>query len=164
MAASARLPLIGQGVDQGNQRRLTNIGHQGQLIDHIGQAVGLMPTHTVEKIQPGIRVILKVAFGEALPEHLRGQLGGDVGLVVAEYPVDFLAPCLGDVLDGLAYLPFPGLAGEDARHARIGGKQRPGVGFTDHVLHTHIWVLVSEQVEDLLVQVGFGIALAQLAE
>ncbi|KPX23790.1 hypothetical protein ALO72_200031 [Pseudomonas syringae pv. delphinii] len=162
--ANTGLPLIGQRVHQGNQWRLAYIGHQRQLVDHLGQTAGLMPAQFIEKAQPGRGVVLKVTLGEVFLERLRAQLGGDVGRVVTEYPVDFLAARLSDVINGLAHLAFPGLAGEHPRHAGLGGEQRQGIGGADHVVQVQRRVLMGCRVEDLLVQRRLSIALAHLGE
>ncbi len=45
-------PLHAQGVHQRHQRRLAHIGHQGQLVDSIGEGRRALPAQTVEEIQP----------------------------------------------------------------------------------------------------------------
>ncbi|MND87738.1 hypothetical protein D3C80_797460 [compost metagenome] len=118
----------------------------------------------VEEVQPGAGVVLKIALGQASPELGRAQRAGEVGGAVAEHPVDFFATRLGDGVDGLAYLAFPGLTGEHARHAGLAGEQRLGLGVADHLGKIQRRVVVAHAVEHLAVQAGFGIALAQLAE
>ncbi|MCY1408442.1 hypothetical protein D9M71_237620 [compost metagenome] len=95
---------------------------------------------------------------------LRAQVGGEAGGVVAEHPVDLLAAGLGDGGDGRPHLTFPGLAGEHAGHFGLGGKQRRGVGVADHLLQIQRRGVIGRAVEHGLVQAGFAIALAQLAE
>ncbi|MNO90584.1 hypothetical protein D3C76_821080 [compost metagenome] len=164
LGPSAGLPLISQSVHQGDQRRLAHVAHQGQLVDHLAQAVGRLPAQAVEELQPGAGVVLEVAPGQAFAQHVRGQFGGDVAGLVAEHPVDFLAPRLGDGVDGRAHLALPGLAGEHPRHAGRADEQRPRLGVADHLLQVQRWVMVGGFIEDGFIQAGFGIALAQLAE
>ncbi|MNX77301.1 hypothetical protein D3C86_1088390 [compost metagenome] len=50
LATETGLPLIGQGVHQGDQRRLAHVAHQRQLVDHLTEAAGRLPAQTVEEI------------------------------------------------------------------------------------------------------------------
>ncbi|EPA92189.1 hypothetical protein PG5_66430 [Pseudomonas sp. G5(2012)] len=133
LAAGAGLALVGQGVHQRDQRRLAHVAHQGQLVDHLAQAVGRLPAQAIEELQPGAGVVLEVAPGQAFAQHVRGQLGGDVARPVAEHPVDFLTPRLGDGLDRRAHLALPGLAGKHPRHAGRADDQRSRLGVADHL-------------------------------
>ncbi|MNL10474.1 hypothetical protein D3C87_1312730 [compost metagenome] len=71
LTTGAGLALISQGVHQSDQRRLAHIAHQRQLVDHLAEAVHWLPAQLVEEVQPGVGVVLEIAFGQALLELLR---------------------------------------------------------------------------------------------
>jgi hypothetical protein len=70
----AGLPLPGQGIHQGNQRRLADITHQRQLVGDVSDIVCRVKSQTVEEAQPAAGKVGEVTLRQTRFQRFRRQV------------------------------------------------------------------------------------------
>ena len=118
----------------------------------------------VKEVQPRSGKIGKVAVRQPLFQRLRRDIRGHGVTVVAQHPVDFIAPRGHGGVDGVLNPAFPRLAGEHSRHHLARAEQTAGVGLRRHVLKRHIGIVAPDGRQHVLIERAFGVALACLLQ